>query len=239
LLKKSIWNEIVHLKVFNCKTFSLLKEIDAFKKKEKMKSRTFIEYLIKYDFINIFRVWNSKKDDVSDYRDVIFNETKFFDTYETIDFLKEEEKKLYVTYRAISLQIFENNDEKQYDKISIRKHVLNSFKENVVSKSMLKKKSHHQKNHNYLHLMIHHHLNQRQLTILLQSRYRDFFLEKKFQTKKRFDFLEKINHWTKKITFFFEKKVSFVRIHRSYRVNFSRLKMLHLTCWHRKILIFE
>jgi hypothetical protein len=139
LLKKSIRNEIIHFKIFDCKAFSLLKEIDAFKKSEKMKSRAFIEYLIKYDFINIFRVWNSEKDDVIDYRDVIFNETKFFDTYETIDFLKEEERKLYVTYRAISLQIFENSDEKQYDKISIRKHVLNSFKENVLSKSMLKK----------------------------------------------------------------------------------------------------
>jgi hypothetical protein len=54
--------------------------------------------------------------------------------------------------------------------------------------------------------MIHHRLNQRRLTILLQSKYRDFFFEKKLQTKKWFDFLEKINHWTKKITFFFEKK---------------------------------
>jgi hypothetical protein len=38
------------------------------------------------------------------------------------------------------MQIFKNNDEKQYDRISIRKFVLNSFKENVVSKSMMKKK---------------------------------------------------------------------------------------------------
>jgi hypothetical protein len=57
-----------------------------------MKSRAFIEYLIEYDFINIFRVWNSEKDNVSDYRDVIFNETKFFDTYEAIDLLKKEKK---------------------------------------------------------------------------------------------------------------------------------------------------
>ncbi len=111
LLKESIRNEIVHLKVFDCKAFSLLKKADAFKRNEKMKSRTFIKYLIEYDFINIFRVWNSKKDDVSDYRDVIFNETKFFDTYEKVDLLKEEEKKFYVTYRAIFMQIFENNDE--------------------------------------------------------------------------------------------------------------------------------
>jgi hypothetical protein len=139
LLKESIRNEIAHLKVFDCKTFSFFKETNAFKKNEKMKSRTFIEYLIKYDFINIFRVWNSKKDDVNDYRDVIFNETKFIDTYEKIDLHKEEEKKFYVTYRAIFMQIFEDSDEKQYDRISIRKFVLNSFKENVVSKSMMKK----------------------------------------------------------------------------------------------------
>jgi hypothetical protein len=92
LLKKSIRNEIAHLKMFDCKAFSLLKKADAFKKNEKMKSRAFIEYLIKYDFINIFRVWNLKRNDVNDYRDVIFNETKFFDTYEKIDFFKEEKK---------------------------------------------------------------------------------------------------------------------------------------------------
>jgi hypothetical protein len=104
-----------------------------------MKSRAFIEYLIEYDFINIFRVWNSKKNDVNDYRDVIFNETKFFDTFETINLFKKEERKFFVTYRVILLQIFENSEKKQYDKISIRKQILNNFRKNVVSKSMMKK----------------------------------------------------------------------------------------------------
>ncbi len=140
LLKESIRNEITHFKMFDCKAFSLLKETNALKRSDKMKSRAFIEYLIKYDFINIFRVWNSKRDDVNDYRDVIFKETKFFDTYEKVDLLKEKKRKLYVTYHAIFMQIFEDNDEKQYDKISIRKFVLNNSKENVASKSMMKKK---------------------------------------------------------------------------------------------------
>jgi hypothetical protein len=140
LLKESIWNKIAHFKMFDCKTFSFLKKTNAFKKNEKMKSRTFIEYLIKYDFINIFRVWNLKKNNVNDYRDVIFNETKFFDTYEKVDLFKEEKRKFYVMYRAIFMQIFENNDKKQYDRISIRKFVLNSFKKIVVSKLMMKKK---------------------------------------------------------------------------------------------------
>jgi hypothetical protein len=56
LLKKLIRNKITHLKVFDCKTFSLFKETDAFKRNEKMKSRTFIEYLIEYDFMNIFQI---------------------------------------------------------------------------------------------------------------------------------------------------------------------------------------
>ncbi len=56
IVKKSIRNENVHFKMFDCKAFSLFKKINAFKKNEKMKSRAFIEYLIKYDFINIFRV---------------------------------------------------------------------------------------------------------------------------------------------------------------------------------------
>jgi hypothetical protein len=38
------------------------------------------------------------------------------------------------------MQIFENSDEKKYDKVSIRKFVLNNFKETVVSKSMMKKR---------------------------------------------------------------------------------------------------
>jgi hypothetical protein len=143
LLKKSIRNKIAHFKMFDCKAFSLLKKINALKKNEKMKFWAFIEYLIKYDFINIFRVWNSKKDDVNDYRDVIFNETNFFDTYKVIDFFKKEERKFYVTYRAISLQIFENNDEKQYNKILIRKHVLNNFRKIVLSNRWWRKKSYH------------------------------------------------------------------------------------------------
>jgi hypothetical protein len=44
------------------------------------------------------------------------------------------------------MQIFEDSDEKQYDKISIRKFVLNNFKKIVVSKSMMKKRISSSKN---------------------------------------------------------------------------------------------
>jgi hypothetical protein len=40
----------------------------------------------------------------------------------------------------ILLQMIENKNEKQYDKILIWKHVLNNSRKNVVSKSIMKKK---------------------------------------------------------------------------------------------------
>jgi hypothetical protein len=39
------------------------------------------------------------------------------------------------------MQIFEDSDEEQYDRISVRKFVLNSPRKNVVSKSMMKKRT--------------------------------------------------------------------------------------------------
>jgi hypothetical protein len=180
--------------MFDCKAFSLLKKTNTLKRSEKMKSRTFIEYLIKYDFINIFRVWNSKKDDVNDYRNVIFNETKFFDTCEAIDLFKKKERKSYVTYRATSLQIFENNDEKQYDKILIRKHVLNNSRKIVISKSMMKKK---------ISSSIESQLSTFNDTSSSESTSSNIFVaieiskllsRKKLQTKKWLIFFEKINH---------------------------------------------
>jgi hypothetical protein len=92
LLKKSIRNEIAHFKMFDCKVFSFLKKTKTFEKNEKIKSRAFIEYLIKYDFINIFRVWNSKKDDVNDYRDVISMRRNFSIRTRKSMFLKKKKE---------------------------------------------------------------------------------------------------------------------------------------------------
>jgi hypothetical protein len=236
LLKKSILNEIAHFKMFDCKTFSLLKKTNAFKRNEKMKSRAFIEYLIKYDFINIFRVWNSKKNDVNDYRDVIFIETKFFDTYEKIDLFKKEEKKFYVTYRAIFMQIFENNDEKQYDRISIRKFVLNNFKKNVVLKSIMKKRISSLKK---FQLFTFNDTSssefESELTINIFVTIEISRRNVSMKNKKMISFFRKNKLLNKENNFFFEKIIFFVLIHRNYRMNFSRLRMHSWTCWSRKI----
>jgi hypothetical protein len=206
LLKKLIRNEIVHFKVFDCKAFSLLKETDALKKNDKMKSRAFIEYLIEYDFINIFRVWNSKRNDVSDYRDVIFNETKFFDTYEKIDLFKEEKRKFYVTYRAIFMQIFENNDEKQYDRILIRKFVLNNFRKNVVSKSMMKKKISSSKEFQLFTFNDTSSFESTSINNFVAIEISRFLFQKETSNKKMINFFWKNQSLNKENNFFFRKK---------------------------------
>jgi hypothetical protein len=189
LLKKSIRNEIVYFIMFDCKTFSLLKKINAFKKNEKMKSRAFIEYLIKYDFINIFRVWNSKKDDVNDYRDVIFNETKFFDTYKKVDLFKKKKKNFMYRIARFSCKYLKTTMKSNTTKFQYGNSFWIALKRMLSRSRWWKKKSHHQKNLNYLRLTIHHRLNlnqSRRLTFLWQSKYRNEM--SRWKTKKWFFF---------------------------------------------------
>jgi hypothetical protein len=209
------------------------------KKNEQMKFRAFSEYLIKYDFINIFRVWNSEKDDVNDYCDVIFNETKFFDTYKAVDLFKKEERKFYVTYRAISLQIFENNDEKQYDKISIRKHVLNNSRKKIELKSMMKKEisssieTFQLSTSDDTSSSVLESASTISIFVTIEISRRNVLMKH----KEMISFFRKIKSLNKENNFFSRKIIFFVFIYRLFRIIFSRLRMHSWMCWSRKILI--
>jgi hypothetical protein len=48
-------------------------------KKNRLKSRIFIDYLVKYDFINIFRIWIFSRMRIIRIRNVIFDKTLFYD----------------------------------------------------------------------------------------------------------------------------------------------------------------
>ncbi len=93
LINQSIRFEIEHLKTYECKTYSLLKDADVSSRDSKLKSRAFVDYLVDYNSINIFRIWNSEKENVSDYRDVIFDESELYDIYNKDDSLVTLEKK--------------------------------------------------------------------------------------------------------------------------------------------------
>ena len=105
LTKQTIKWKIFHLKIFECKIFSLLKNANKSFKNEKMKSKTFINYLMIYDSINIFRVWNFEKWNVNDYKNVIFDEIQYYNTYEKNDLLKKSEKSDFIEFLNAWFQI--------------------------------------------------------------------------------------------------------------------------------------
>ncbi len=88
-----------------------------------------MSYFIDYDSINNFRVWNSKKWIVSDYRDVIFDENSYFDMYNKTGLIIELEKKKYVRYEKeiIINQVNQiedlDSDEEKWQEMSIRQRV--------------------------------------------------------------------------------------------------------------------
>ncbi len=72
-------SKLSHLQSYECRVYSLKNLIS---RKKKLKSRFFIEYLVRYDSINIFRIWISSHMRVIRIRDVIFDKTRFYDSAE-------------------------------------------------------------------------------------------------------------------------------------------------------------
>jgi hypothetical protein len=141
---QSIRPEIDHLKMYECKTYSLLKDADVSSKSSKLKSRAFVNYLIGYNSTNIFRVWNSEKDDVNDYRDVIFDESDLYDIYNKSDSLMSLAKKHQIEIQrknvkiSINQTIELNSKNDEWLEISIRNRLIlesKRFVETVESKS--------------------------------------------------------------------------------------------------------
>jgi hypothetical protein len=89
---QSIRFELDHLNMYECKTYSLLKDVDVSSRDSKLKSRAFVDYLVDYNSTNVFRVWNLEKENVNEYRDVIFDESKLYDIYNKDDSLVTLEK---------------------------------------------------------------------------------------------------------------------------------------------------
>ncbi len=90
---QSIRLELNHLKMYDCKPYFLLKGAEISSRDSKLKSRAFVNYLVDYNSINIFRIWNSEKEDVNEYKDVIFDESELYDIYNKSDSLVTLEKK--------------------------------------------------------------------------------------------------------------------------------------------------
>jgi hypothetical protein len=145
LLKKSIRWELNHLKIFDCKAYVLLKDANVSSRSKKIKARAFVNYLIDYDSINIFKIWNLEKDDVNDYKNVIFDENAYYDIYDKNKrhLIKKSERKnlmqfrIYLIKSAVNVDLL-NNDEK-WLKTSVRDKLVlknRTMKERFIENSI-------------------------------------------------------------------------------------------------------
>jgi hypothetical protein len=69
-------SNLSHLQSYECKTY-FLKNIIS--RKNRLKSKAFIDYFVRYDFTNIFRIWISSRMRIIRIKDVLFNKTLFYD----------------------------------------------------------------------------------------------------------------------------------------------------------------
>jgi hypothetical protein len=74
LMKKK--SNLAHLQSYECRAY-LLKNIIL--RKNLLKSKAFIDYLVRYDFINIFQIWIFNRMRIIRIRDVLFDKTLFYD----------------------------------------------------------------------------------------------------------------------------------------------------------------
>jgi hypothetical protein len=89
-------SNLTHLQSYECRTY-FLKNIIF--RKNRLKSRAFIDYLVKYNFMNIFRIWIFNRMRVIRIRDVIFDKTLFY------DFAKLDSKHLLIISVKETLEI--------------------------------------------------------------------------------------------------------------------------------------
>ena len=72
--------QIIHLKIYNYRVYIMTRDAQLKKnQKWKLNSHVYINYLVNYNFTNIFRVWISHKDEVIFTQNVIFDEHTYFD----------------------------------------------------------------------------------------------------------------------------------------------------------------
>ena len=72
--------QIIYLRVYNYRVYIMTTNVQLKKnQKWKLNSCIYIDYLVDYDFINIFRIWIFHKNEIIFTQDVIFDKYTFFD----------------------------------------------------------------------------------------------------------------------------------------------------------------
>jgi hypothetical protein len=91
-------SNLAHLQSYECRAY-LLKNIIF--RKNRLKSKAFIDYLMRYDFTNIFRIWIFSRMQIVRIRDVLFDKTLFY------DFAKLDSRHLLIISVKNTLKVIE------------------------------------------------------------------------------------------------------------------------------------
>src|SRR5579871_4060501 len=111
--------QLAHLKAYGCRAYAMTENAQLKKDRlKKLDPRAEIGYLVGYDSTNIYRIWIPHTGKVISTRDVIFDETKFFDgnrtdlSAELVDELNTLIQKIELPEsQAINEGILEDDDE--------------------------------------------------------------------------------------------------------------------------------
>ena len=119
---------ISHLKAYGCKAFAMTADAQLkLQRKQKLEPRAHIGYLVGYQSSNIYKIWVPHKNKVILTRDVIFNESAFFENKlaqpelrQTISQLLEEieiPEEQQVMESMLEEETFNNSDESDEEEI--------------------------------------------------------------------------------------------------------------------------
>ncbi len=120
-------SNLTHLQSYECRTY-LLKNIIL--KKNRLKSRAFIDYLMRYDCINIFRIWIFSCMRVVRTKDVLFDKTLFY------DFAKLDSKHLLIISVKNTLKVIEISNNIFFEVIIEKENEINQMIDHLEDESI-------------------------------------------------------------------------------------------------------
>jgi hypothetical protein len=120
-------SNLTHLQSYECRAY-FLKNIIS--RKNRLKSKTFIKYLVRYDFINIFRIWIFSCMRIVRIKDVLFDKTLFY------DFAELDSKHLLIISVKNTLKVIEISNNVFFEVIIEKKNEADQMIDHLEDESI-------------------------------------------------------------------------------------------------------
>ncbi len=120
-------SNLTHLQSYECRVY-FLKNIIS--RKNRLKSKAFIDYFVKYDFTNIFRIWIFSRMRIVRIRDVLFDKTLFY------DFAKLDSKHLLIINVKETLEVIKISNNIFFERISEKENETDQMIDHLEDESI-------------------------------------------------------------------------------------------------------